>query len=315
MNDPIQKEQKDLENKHTQEYFDQMGYDVKNLLKKKIANILKYAAPPIEIPDIEKSKPKSEQKDIIIPKPVGGESPAPENDPQLGDINSIKSDIDQIKGSLADLEIDQKLEKIRDELIGEFTYTIKDLKKELDELKGRKVPEFGKFDSGGVYKEKLFELVTKVLDDVLVGLFNDIPDYSLLATQVSRTFDDGTVSDAIVSINATIPNDGYRYDFKIDIPILNGIVNYPTYIQRGLKIIPLTREKILEEMESVAFRKVEPERPYDKSNIYNNVGDNIHRRPDDQKWYDIDHTSPAPTGMPPVHSWIPNRNIGKKINY
>jgi hypothetical protein len=196
---------------------------------------------------------------------------------------------------------------MKNEIIEEFTYTIKGLKQELDELQDRKVPDAGSFDSRGVYKEKLFEVVTRVLDDSLVHVFNDVPDYSLISSQVSRTFEDGTVSDAIVAVSVTVANEGYRYDFKVDVPILNGIVHYPQYIQRGLKIIPLTKEKIMEELESVSFRKMEPERPYDKENIYDNVGDNIHRKPDKQKWYSIENTEPDMVGMPPKNTWYPNK--------
>jgi len=201
---------------------------------------------------------------------------------------------------------------MKDEIIEEFTYTIKELKQELDELKDRKVPDVGSFDSRGVYKEKLFEVITRVLDDSLIEIFNDVPDYSLISSQVSRTFEDGTVSDAIVAVSVTVANEGYRYDFKIDVPVLNGIVHYPQYIQRGLKIIPLTKEKIMEELDSVSFRKTDPERPYDKDNIYNNIGDNIHRRPDKQKWYSVENIEPQTVGMPPKNTWYPNKQDTSK---
>jgi len=292
------------EQKHTEEYFNQLGIDVKKLLKKKLASMNKKAAPPIDIPDVEEKK---EETPTITPPPIKEESD------KIGDEEVIESDLKQIQQSLTDIELEQKIKNLRDELVDELNYTIRELKTELDNFKDRKVPEIGSFDSGGLYKERLFEVVTRVLDELLINIFYDIPDYSLIATQVSRTFDDGTVSDAIVSVNITVPNDGYRYDFKVDVPILNGIIHYPQYIQRGIKIIPITREKILEELESVSFRKMNIDKPYEgRMNLYNNIGDNIHRRPDDQKWYEISNIEPPPVGLPRDHIYYPKKDFKRK---
>lgn len=304
------------ENQHSENYYNQIGLDVKRLLKKKLA-AYKVAAPPIKIPDVEEKA--TIKKEETLPKAPVGEPPMekspmgePSTEDNIGDVESIQSDLEDITEGLEKIELEQKFENMKDEIIEEFSHTIKQFKQELDELKDRKVPDIGSFDSKGVYKEKLFEVIIHILDDSLVHIFNDIPDYSLISSQVSRTFEDGTVSDAIVAVSVTVSNEGYRYDFKVDVPILNGIVHYPQYIQRGLKIIPLTKEKILEELESVSFRKVEPEYPYEKNNIYNNIGDNIHRKPDNQKWYNIENVKPDSVGMPPKNTWYPNRQDTSK---
>lgn len=301
-----EKKDNTCENQHTENYYNQMGLDVKKLLKKKLAGY-KIAAPPINIPDVEEET--ANKKEETLPKAPIGEPPVekPPMEDNIGDVESIKSDLEDITDDLERIELEQRFENMKNEIIEEFTYTIKGLKQEVEDLKDRKVPDIGSFDSQGVYKEKLFEVVTRVLDDSLIHVFNDIPDYSLISSQVSRTFEDGTVSDAIVAVSATVSNEGYRYDFKVDVPILNGIVHYPQYIQRGLKIIPLTPEKIMEELESVSFRKMDPEHPYNKSNIYNNIGDNIHRKPDKQKWYSIENYEPETVGLPPKNTWYPNK--------
>jgi hypothetical protein len=299
------------EDQHTINYYNQMGLDVKKLLKKKLASY-KMAAPPIDIPDVEEEA--TSKKEEVAPKLPEKESPVADSslEDNVGDVESIQSDLENISKGLDKIELEQKFENMKDEIIKEFTYTIKDLKQEVDDLKDRKVPDVGSFDSQGVFKEKLFEIVTRVLDESLVHIFNDVPDYSLISSQVSRTFENGTVSDAIVAVSATVSNEGYRYDFKVDVPILNGIVHYPQYIQRGLKIIPLTPEKIMEELESVSFRKIEPDHPYSKDNIYNNVGDNIHRKPDKQKWYGVENYEPNTVGMPPNNTWYPSKqNMSK----
>ena len=299
------------ENQHSENYYNQMGLDVKRLLKKKLA-AYKVAAPPINIPNVEEKA--TIKKEETLPKAPVGEPPVdePSAEDNIGDIESIQSDLEEITDGLEKIELEQKFENMKNEIIEEFTYTIKEFKQELDELKDRKVPDIGSFDSQGVYKEKLFEVVIHILDDSLVHIFDDIPDYSLISSQVSRTFEDGTVSDAIVAVSVTVSNEGYRYDFKVDVPILNGIVHYPQYIQRGLKIIPLTKEKIIEELESVSFRKIEPEYPYEKNNIYNNIGDNIHRKPDNQKWYDVENVEPNTVGLPPKNTWYPNKQDTSK---
>lgn len=295
------------ENLHTENYYNQMGLDVKRLLKKKLAGYRTAAPPPIDIPDVEEEA--ADKKEETLPKAPTAKPPIEDIsiEDNIGDIDAIQSDLEDITEDLGKFELERRFENMKDEIMEEFTYTIKELKQEVENLKDRKIPDFGSFDSRGVYKEKLFEVVTRVLDDSLIEIFNDIPDYSLISSQVSRTFEDGTVSDAIVAVSATVSNEGYRYDFKVDVPILNGIVHYPQYIQRGLKIIPLTKEKIIEELDSVSFRKMEPEEPYSKSNIYNNIGDNIHRRPDNQKWYDIENHEPGSVGLPPKNTWYPNK--------
>lgn len=294
---PEEKTQEQYENQHTENYYNQMGLDIKKLLKKKLASY-KVATPPIEIPDVE---PKG---DTVETTPKIKD----EKDETIGDTNNLKSDLEDISDDLDVIKIEQKFIDMKQELVDEFTHTIKGLKEELDDFKRREVPQIGSFDSGGIYKEKIFETATRVLDEVLVPIFNDVPDYSLISVQVSRVFDDGTVSDAMIAVSVTVTNEGYRYDFKVDVPVLNGIIYYPQYIQRGLKIIPITYEKVQEELESVSFRKLEPEKPYEnKSNIYNNIGDNIYRRPDKQKWYDVENTEPPIVGMPPYNKWNPSR--------
>lgn len=291
-------EDKKQEDKHTTEYFDQLGFDVKKLLKKKLANIVKKAAPPIDIPDVVEGLP---------------EEGVPEA-PEIGDVEEVTQELEDLKDTLDSVAMEARLNEIKEELTSELTSIIDGLQSELQEFKDRKVPETGGVDSGGVYKEKVYEAATYVLDKVLIDLFEDIPDYSLIANQVSRTFDDGTVSDGIVVVGVMVPNSGYRYDFKVDVPILNGIIQYPTYIQRGQKIIPLTYDKVQEELNSMAFRKVYVESPYEKSNTFNNIGDNIHKRPDNQKWYDINNTEPRPVGIPPnskypAHRTKEDRNV------
>jgi ABC-type microcin C transport system permease subunit YejE len=89
-------------------------------------------------------------------------------------------------------------------------------------------------------------------------------------------------------------------------------MNYPLYIQRGQKIIPLTKKEIQEELDSMSYRKIDVEQPYEKKNIFNNIGENIHRKPDEQKWYDvIQNQQYKSVGMPPQTKWENQKGIIK----
>lgn len=295
-----------LEEAHKDTYYNQLGLDIKKLIKKKISN-LKQAASLPTIPEIEEdpTKPAAPGGAATSPmEPFPMEPPAVNEDPLAGeDSDKLLEKLNKLELALSELMTDEKLRSFKEEIMDEVSSITKKVQTELDELKSRQVPEVGSVDSGGVYKERIYDVAIRILDRVLIQFFEDIPDYSLIAVHVSRTFDDGTVSDAIVSVNVAIPNSGYRYDFKVDVPILNGIIQYPQYIQRGQKIIPLTKEKITDELNSMAFRKIDVENPYSKSNIFNNIGDNIHKRPDNQKFYKVEKNEVKPVGLPSMSRW------------
>lgn len=302
------------QDQHTKDYFNQLGFDVDKLIKN--ANLIKQAQlPVITIPDIENTKDKKDEKKLkppIVPKlDIGNDTSTIEKD-TIGNKERIISDLETIEDSLTEIEFNDKIEKIKDDMRYEFEKTIKNLQSELNNLKDRKIPEAKKYDSGGIYKEAIYDIATRILDEILPDLFEDIPDYSLISNQISRTFNDGTVSDGIISIAVTVPNEGYRYDFKIDVPILNGIIHYPTFIQRGLKIIPLTKEQIAEELNTTAFRKIDiDESSYNKTNIFNNTDENIHKKLNNQKWYEIYGDKPIPSAVPEKSKWEPKMDKGR----
>jgi len=310
-------ELKEQEN-HTKEYFDQLGLDIKDLLKSKKASVVKNAKlPPINIPDVEEKQEGENEmgaKPPIVPD-MGTNLTVPDvgsdigKDDSVGDTENIIDDLDDIQDSLTEIEFNAKIDQIKEDMRDEFEGIIDNLQSELNEFKDKKIPEIKYFDNGGMYREAVFEIVTRVLDDVLISVFETVPDYSLISSQISRTYEDGTVSDAIVAVAVTVPNEGYRYDFKVDVPILNGIVHYPTYIQRGLKVIPLTRDKIMEELDSRAFRKIEVEDAGARPNNFNNVGINIHKRTDNQKWYNVKGNGTPISSVPEKSQWDPLMEI------
>jgi len=221
---------------------------------------------------------------------------------------SVLMDIKDIKHTLQNLKNELRINDTKEEIQFEVAQMIKSVRKEIDDLKARKVPVRKEYDTEGAYKEQLYPQVVNILDDILVPLVNTIPDYNLLATQISSTYDDGTIKNAIVSITASLVNNDYKYEFKIDVPVLNGLIQSPQYMTRARKIIPMTEEALYLELNSESFIKVSPDFRQ-KDNMFSNVGENMLRQHDKQKMY--------PTNTPEQHSelsgdksWITNRQRG-----
>ena len=183
---------------------------------------------------------------------------------------------------------------------------IKPIQRELEDWKKRKIPEPREFDTEGAYRENLFTIACYVLDEILPPLFNEMPEYSLIANTIGKNFEDGTVSDGIVSINVEVRKEDYIHDFRVDVPLLNGVALAPQYLQRGLKIIPLTKDAIETELEYITFQKAKVEDLTDKQTIFTTETANRYKRQDNQKQYEINNQRNQPIGVPSMPSGIPN---------
>jgi gas vesicle protein len=224
-------------------------------------------------------------------------------------INDITDKVDSLKSDVKDKVLDNKINEIKEYLSDEISKQLNFIKNDLEDLKERKVPERRQFETEGAYRENLFTIACYVLDEVLPDLFDDLPEYNLIAAQLSRNFEDGTVSDAIVTVNVRIIKEEYQYDFKVDVPILNGIATAPLYLQRGLKVIPLTKDTIDKELASLSFNKIPVNDLTTKENLFNNMGDkNRFKRFDKQKQYQVDEQAMNPIGMPPSPRYTINKS-------
>jgi len=314
----------DLNKMKTEDYYSNLfkEIDIKNFLKKPIRDVVKLAqAPTIDIPPVIEKTEEAEggiEPSLKMPEaqtspgdlPPLPTPPAMEK-PQLSDKEKeqVTDNLDDIQDSLQSIKTDLSYIKMKEQIMDEVKTYYKDLRKELESLKSRKIPERKFFDTEGAYRDSLYSIATNILDEILPELFEEIPDYQFTATQVSRVFDDGTVADAMVSLITTVPRDGMRYDFKIDMPVLNGLMQYPMFLQRGMKIIPLTKPEIQKELESISYRKIDVETPYEKDNIFNNIGENIHRRPDNQKWIEVKPNIYKSVALPPNHKYQTQRGL------
>jgi len=330
---------KDLEKIKKDDYYGHLykELDIMSFLNKPIIETRKTAQPVLEIPDIGKKEKNDAMADVdipVLPNEVGGEAtppsppitPTPENIPPLPEAGSadnkqnlldeekerLEKTISDIKEHLDNIENEMQLSVLKDQILEEVKEKYKSLQNELESLKKRKIPEREFYDTEGVYRDHLYTIATRVLDEFLPELFEDIPEYNFIATQISRTYEDGTVADALITLTASVVKDDMKYEFKVEVPVLNGLMQYPMYIQRGKKIIPLTYQEIQKELDSISYRKMDVETPYqEKDNIFNNIGENIHRKPDIQKWYKIQPNTYKPVGLAPDHKFSPQR--GKDI--
>ena len=301
------KNKEKLETSHKEDYYSIM-YDDSNLdkfLKESISgDATKKAAPEIQIPDIK--------KEDAVGGPTPTVNPIQGVEPGTSSLDSpeVMAKLEKILSELGDVSLDLKLKELKQEILAEVEGSLMELKKELADFKEKKVPKRKYYDTGGAYREDLYVLATKVLDNTLIDLFEELPDYSLLANQITKVFDDGTAANGIIAVNVSISRDGYRYDFKADVPLLNGILQSPQYIQRGNKIIPLTTDAIYEELESLAFRKINIDDITSKKNTFNNTGDNMFRRPDNQKFYHVNENETNINALPENHTWKVEKQKG-----
>jgi hypothetical protein len=236
---------------------------------------------------------------------------SPMNPPQPSfseeDKDKLDSKLEDLKNQLKSMKNELNMDIVKEELINEFRKYYRSLEEELKSLKEKQIPERKYFDTEGAYRDTLYGMATRLLDEFLPDLCETVPDYSFIATQVSRMFDDGTICDAKVVMLVTVPRDGMKYEFKVEIPVLNGLMQYPMYIERGQKMIPLTKDAIMRELNSMSYRRLDVDKPYDKANIFNNIGENLHRRPDDQKWIEVSPNSYKPVGLPPISKYPTQR--------
>jgi len=321
---------KKLEKMKQEEYMSNVDstLDWNEFLKKPTNRVKKMAAPALDIPSIEDKKPGEAGSppvptggvpvlptaDALPPLPGGPtdalapplpEPPKPkkpkEKDLSSKDKEAVLSSLDELRETIKTLKSELEMSVMKDEIIEKIKSHYKGLEEELDSLKRKEIPERKYFDTEGAYRDRLYGMATNMLDEFLPDLFEEIPEYNFTATQVSRLFEDGTVADALILLMATVPREGMKYDFKIEVPVLNGLMQYPMYIQRGQKIIPLTKAEIQRELNSMSYRKLDIEEPLKKDNLFNNIGENIHRRPDSQKWYETAPNTYNQTAIPPDH--------------
>lgn len=288
-----------------------------NILKLVIPDITtskkRHAASNLDLPDIGKpSKDASKVKmspaaDTITsvhPESISAQPPQPQQDMQ-SDVKLLQETL-SLQDSVQDLEREVRLKDIKEEIHDEVHQIIHRLQEELDDLKGRKIPEIGSVETDGAYREHLYPLATNLLNKIVVPLVSQVPTYNLIATNVTDTYDDGSIKNGVVTLNMRLLNNDCVYDFKVDVVVLNGLMQYPTFVTRGRRLIPLTQQDLNAELQTYSFRPVDIVTRY-KGNPFSNVGENIHRKRDTQKFYPVDMQEPQPVGLAENSRWITHK--------
>lgn len=288
------------------------------LQKEKTQNYLDLIWPEMDTDILQKKKAvslpaiKNKSKDKGENSPLSPASPTDNLDILREEINkaiedakitdSIERELQDLKDVVQDLEREEKLKDLKEEIKQDVLKQMSPLQKELDEFKERKVPEKREFETDGAYKEQLYPIVTNVLDKIVVPLLNIVPDYNLISTQITDVFEDGSIKNGIVSINMIVPNNDFRYDFRVDVYVLNGLIQAPSHVMRSRKLIPMTQKDLYNEINTYSYRKVDPSYTYKKS-PFSNTGENPLRRPDNQKFYEVDNKEPASSSISEDHKW------------
>lgn len=288
-------------------------------IKEKVSAVEGRTKRAIKLPGIGEEVKEPEKIDEVINTPMDKDPNAilPTVEETMSTVDddsdeekiSLLLDIEDVKNQVQDLERELRLNDMRAEIVTDVKSLVRGLQQELDELKSRKVPVRKEYETENSYKEQLYPQAVNVLDDLIVPLIDAVPDYNLIATQISTTFDDGTIKNGIVTINVMINNNDFRHDFKVDVPILNGLIQAPLYLTRGRKVIPITGEALYEELNSESFIKISPTYRQ-KDNMFSNIGQNILRQEDHQKMYPTYQPEVTPHGKPMDGTYVPNRQRG-----
>ena len=301
----------------------------------------KRIAEDIEVPDLININNDSEEvvpeegelnsvddfgEGIDRPEPVGNVSDKSETDEIAKRVEKAESSLKAIQNTLDDFNINQKLQEVsqkidkldilsileefKDNIMYEMSLELKGLKKDLDYFKERKLPKNESHDVGDIYRDTVYEQVVEVLDEIFPNMFMESPYYNLIKVSITSVYDDKTLKEGIVTIRVEIPFERYRYDFMVDVAILNGMIVDPQYIQRGLKIIPLTEESIFDELKTYSFKDLEIEDKKRNTNMFNSFGENTNIFEKDKEQNQVEVG-----GMRPQHSYVPENHVAPaKIN-
>lgn len=190
----------------------------------------------------------------IKPMPAGAGSVA--NPPQQKDnskefdakINEIYKILDGFV-SLNDLNI------FKNVLMEAFSEKLAELNDKFIEFQRHLVPDRKVYDNEVVYKSNVASVAVKVVDNDLLPILTEIassPDYSILSVSTTKYFEDGTVCNSLVDIDIKIYYKNVACNFSAQIPILNGVVYSPMYLQHYGKLIPIIKEDLLDALNKAA---------------------------------------------------------------
>ena len=249
------------------------------------------------------------------PTPTPGIDQKPSIPPELEErLKAVEGKVSEIYKIIDSMVNISELNIFKESIIKEMLSVTKDINKKFEEFKKHTVPERVNFDSEIIYKDRVFGKLCTILDEILIPLFDQIPNYNLIGMANSKYYDDGAVCNALVTIGIEVNKDDFKYNFKTDIPILNGVVQAPTFISKANKLIPLVKTEIQKELTNGYMKSTAETAAYEskKMNLFTPVFEQYIENTDTQKEYMSSNPLPA-TGIPD-DKWKGNMNSRKTLD-
>lgn len=260
------------------------------------------------------SAPAQQQKPAQpIPSQSQPQKPAAPMIPTVPQVT--KQDLDVINQKLSEIykildgyvstgdleEYENRISKI-------FNDSISSMDEKLESFKRTVIPPRKQYESDTLFKKNVLDNIYTILDNTLIPLFKVAPDYNLISFQSTQYYKDGSIKNALVCISIDAINNEYKYTFQVDVPVLNGIINEPTFLRKGNKVIPLIESAIQEELNSFSYQKapvVDDEMTRSRETMYNTGEADLIHREDNQKQY--------PSGSSELRSVMPKGQFRSNI--
>ena len=251
-------------------------------------------------------KPQGQPAPAAPPLPSTPQQPMPQSQPDL----MMHPKIKEIDGKIAELYkiMDSTvtmpvLHAFRESMIKEIIDITKDLNAKFEDFKKHTVPERLHFDTEILYKDKVFGKICDILDEILIPLFDLVPHYNLISISNTKYYEDSTIKNSLITINIEVDKDDFKYNFTVDVPVLNGVINAPVFIRKANKLIPLVKSEIQKELTN-GYMKATPSIVEDsyRGNIFSPISQQV-PYVDDPNQKEYYSTSSQPSTAVPETRW------------
>jgi hypothetical protein len=188
---------------------------------------------------------------------LGGQPPQPQGILGGGtlpnkDVEELKSKVNEIYKVFNGYVSITELNTFKDVLLSEIASNIQMLNNEFLEFKKRLVPDRAFEESDVIYKNEVYNKASEFLDSLLLPLLDGLaPEYTHIAAQYTKFYDDGSVCNSLVDLGVRVPFQNIMVNYTVQIPILNGVMLAPLFLQRMHKLIPFMKEDIYRDLYSL----------------------------------------------------------------
>ncbi len=168
------------------------------------------------------------------------------------DVEELKAKVNEIYKVFNGYVSITELNTFKDVLLSEIASNIQMLNNEFLEFKKRLVPDRAFEESDVIYKNEVYNKASEFLDSLLLPLLDGLaPEYTHIAAQYTKFYDDGSVCNSLVDLGVRVPFQNIMVNYTVQIPILNGVMLAPLFLQRMHKLIPFMKEDIYRDLYSL----------------------------------------------------------------